>query len=335
MIRDTHDRWKTALFKRRAAGSVRDLQPGRPGRVGDDDFLVLSVMRDTELLVVQFVEYYLALGASQIVVLDNGSRDGTLDLLSRYPEVTVIASDLPFRTYKSQLKGYLVDRYARDRWALSVDADEHFDFPYSNVLGMNRLLAYLNANSFTSVVCYMLDLFAEGAFDRHSLAPGDDLSTIYRFYDISEIGELPYAARFGSDNRISLPQIPWKTGGIRQSVFGTKFGLTKHPLTRHVGRVTYRPAHRVVNANLADLTGVLYHYKLLSNLLGQARAAKDARNYSNDSRQYKAYLHTLEAQPGLAFKRPTARLLASVDQLVDERFLYVGNAFEKCVAEFT
>jgi len=330
-MRELGRKWKAALARRRVAASVRELQPGHPGRVGDEDFFVLSLIRDGELLVGQFVEYYLEQGASRIVVLDNDSRDGTLDLLSGYPEVTVIQSDLPYRVFKTQLKTYLVDRYARGHWALSVDVDEHFDFPHSRALGMHGLLAYLNANDFTSVVSYMLDLFAEGVFARHVAAPGDDLSKIYRFYDVSEIDELPYAVRSGGKNRISLPRIPWKIGGIRRAVFGTKFGLTKHPLMRHVDRVTFVPSHRVENAHIADLTGVLYHYKFLSNLREKARVATTRGNYARDSEQYEAYLRTLEAQPDLVLKRPTAREFGSVEQLVDEGFLYVGDAFRKYV----
>jgi hypothetical protein len=326
--------WKTALSRRRVVATIRELQPGRPRGIGDEDFLVLSVILNAELLVGQFVEYYLERAASRIVVLDNGSHDGTLDILSRYPEVTVIQSTLPFRTFKTQLKRYLVDRYARGRWALSVDVDEHFDFPHSGALGMRGVLRYLNANEFTSVVSYMLDRFAAGNFGRHVAAPGDDLSKLYPLYDISEIDELPYVGRAGGSNRISLPQIPWKSGGIRRSVFETKFGLTKHPLTRHVGRVNYHPAHKVMNANLADFTGVLYHYKLLSSLLDQARIAEVGQNYAKKSRQYRAYRRTLEAQPGLVLERPTARSLGSVEQLVDERFLYVGDAFGKYVETF-
>ena len=68
-MRSPVDRWKAALSRRRVAASIRELRPGLPAAVGDQDFLVLSVVRNAELLIGQFVEYYLERAASRIVIL--------------------------------------------------------------------------------------------------------------------------------------------------------------------------------------------------------------------------------------------------------------------------
>src|SRR3712207_1634759 len=36
---------------------------------------------------------------------------------------------------------YLVDRFGEGRWTLYVDIDEFFDYPYSDVVGLDSLLA--------------------------------------------------------------------------------------------------------------------------------------------------------------------------------------------------
>src|SRR5215210_6883062 len=101
-----------------------------PERVQYDtnELVVLCLVRDGRPYVRSFVEHYLSLGAKHIFLLDNGSTDGTLEVASEHESVTVFQSTLPFKDYQSTMKQYLVERFARGRWSLSVDIDELFDY---------------------------------------------------------------------------------------------------------------------------------------------------------------------------------------------------------------
>ena len=159
---------------------------------GRHELIVLCVVRDGALHVKSFLEHHLALGVAHIVLLDNGSTDATIDLARRYDRVTILHTTCPYRKYETILKRYLVDRFSRDRWSLFVDIDERFDYPYSDVIDLGGLLAYLNEHSYTAVVAQMLDMFGDGPLDRPDGTPEDTLEDKYPYYDISAVEKHDY-----------------------------------------------------------------------------------------------------------------------------------------------
>src|SRR5215216_7462661 len=162
---------------------------------GIDELVVLVLLRNGRPYIKPFIEHYFSLGVKHIVFLDNGSTDGTVETLQQYDNVTVLGSGLPYKRYNIIMKQYLVERFGRGRWTLSTDMDELFEYPYSDVVSLKRLLGYLNEHSYTAVVTYMLDMFAETL-----LPPAEDPSTqyedlkeVYRFYDISGVRTRDYS----------------------------------------------------------------------------------------------------------------------------------------------
>ena len=59
--------------------------------------------------------------ARDVVVVDSGSTDGTLDLLARYPNVRVFTR--PFRSHADQTNFALRETGITTEWVLSIDAD--------------------------------------------------------------------------------------------------------------------------------------------------------------------------------------------------------------------
>lgn len=141
------------------------------------------------------LEYYFTLGAKHVVFLDNGSTDGCVEVLKNYDNVTVLRTRVPYKTYNVAIKRYLIERFGRGRWTLSVDQDELFDYPYSDVVSLKSLLGYLSENSYTAVVAYMLDMFPERISEDYSLAEDlslEELKETNRFYDISGVTRESY-----------------------------------------------------------------------------------------------------------------------------------------------
>lgn len=316
-------RWLLRLY-------VEHLHGPEQVEAGNEELVVLCLLRNGRHHVASFVEHYLSLGAKHLVFLDNGSTDGTPDLLRGYENVTVLRTELPFRRYQLLMKQYLIERFGWRRWSLCADVDELFDYPYSDVLGLDAFLGYLNERSYTAVVAQMLDMFPEQPLSEAAETTDKGLKELHRFYDTSDIRTHDYnASGAGTGNVLANEEIDVLQGGIQRLIFGISPMLTKHPLVFYEG--TLRPMdmseHWVSEARIADVSCVLYHYKLLGSLYGLVRDEVDSRRYPNRHGKYDKYLKVLESAPSLELKRETARELGSVNELVGNQFLVASRGY--------
>ncbi len=297
-----------------------------------DELVVLCLVRNGRPYVRSFVEHYSSMGAKHTVFLDNGSTDGTVKALEGYDNVTVLRSSLPFKRYQMLMKRYLIERFGRGRWTLSVDMDELFDYPYSDVVSLGSLLRYLKEGSYTAVVAQMLDMFPERPISDAASNEDEPLKGVHRFYDISNVREqnywdFPFVSGVG--NVLANEEIGIYRDGIQNTLFGTLPALTKHPLIFLDGEVkpVDRSAHSVSNARVADLTCVLFHYKFTDYLYELIRDAARRENYMRDSGKQKKWLKVLEETPELLIKGDTSRELKDVNDLVENGFLTVSKEY--------
>ena len=310
-----------------------------PAEVGyaKDELIVLCQTRDSRHYIRAFVEHYLSLGAKHLVFLDNGSTDGTVDALEIYDEVTVLRTELPYKTYNVAMKQYLIERFGKGRWSLLVDIDELFDYPYSDVVSLKALLGYLNEHRYTAVVAHMLDMFPEEPISRNGPVFEDEpLKELYRFYDLSNTSLHDYRLAGDTGNALANEEVGIVRGGIRKTLFGNDATLIKHPLILlddHIKPMDLSD-HWVGNARVADFTGVLFHYKLTNRLYGDvARSVEQDNRSEHGTRRYGKYRRVLEANPVLRIKQHTARELGSVNELVENGFVVVSRAYMSFVAQ--
>src|SRR5215212_3800268 len=225
---------------------------------GEDELVVVCLVRDGRPYVKSFVEHYRSLGAKHLFFLDNNSTDGTVEALKNYDNTTVLRSTLPYKGYRLAFKRFLIGRFGkRERWCLYADIDELFDYPYSDVVRLGSLLGYLTEKSYTAVAAQMLDMFPEEALSGSASSPDEPLKERHRFYDISNI-QTKGIKEHGRNNIYESDDIEYFLGGIRSTLFGTKAYLTRFALMFSDGRL--KPfagsGHRVDNARVADLTSV-------------------------------------------------------------------------------
>src|SRR5215208_5689769 len=266
-----------------------------------DELVVVCLVRDGRPYVKSFVEHYRSLGAKHLFFLDNGSTDGIVEALNNYNDVTVLQTMLPYKEYKHLMKQYLMGRFGKkDRWCLCVDIDELFDYPYSDVVALDSFLGYLSSNSYTAVAAQILDMLSEESLSgREGTLEDEPLKERHRFYDISNISRRSNKRRhFRHNNALENDDIVMFSSGIRGAIFGdNRILLTKHPLVFLNGKVkplTPGP-HWVANANIADISCVLLHYKFLDGYFHkQAAQAVREGQYYNASARYKRYLEVLD-----------------------------------------
>ena len=306
---------------------------------GNNELIVLCVVRDGQYYMESFIEHYLSKGIKHIVFLDNGSNDQTISIAKRYKQVTILSCLLPYRKYEIPFALYLINRFGNRRWSLRVDIDELFDFPFSDRIGLSSLLSYFNSYGYTAAVTQMLDMFSCQIMNNPLSSRPKNLCDVYRYYNVNDIKKERYGSHFGNSNMVSNQHIGAYFGGIRKRKFDLhRVCLTKHsliyydkkvkPVFKKNNRILGHPsAHGVAKAKLADLTCVLYHFKFNSGLHEQAKFAVKENNHYRQSLEYRRYLDVLNDTPGLNMKDDDAAILGSVNDLVENGFLNISENY--------
>jgi hypothetical protein len=224
----------------------------------------------------------------------------------------------------------MIDRFGKkNRWCLCADIDELFDYPYSDIIGLDSLLSYLNSKEYTAVAAQMLDMFPEKPLSGRGIEADEPLKEAHAFCDFSNLRRGRNLTRHADErnNVLDNEQIESFRGGIRNTVFGTLPYLTKFPLVFLDNRI--RPmdgsSHRVSSARIADITCVIFHYKFVDqHFQAQVAQAVEEEHRLLNSAIYKKYSEVLSNTPKLQIRQETSREIHSVADLLDNQFLVVS-----------
>lgn len=302
---------------------------------GPEELVVVTMVRDAEPWLPTYLSHYRRLGAAHVVMLDNGSSDGTVEIGRSCDDVTVLSTSLPYAPYFVVLKRWLVRRFGRGCWTLVADADELFDYPFSRRLDLRSFLRYLNRHGYTAVTAQNLEMVAPEPLASVQGRREEDLEELYRFYDISDI-ERSKDKYWVHMNDGAVDAQYSHTGGIRRSVFGwTGSMLTKQPLLRHDGRMNVFPydGHFVTNARLADVSGVFRHYKFIGSFYEHVEREIEKEAHYDDARIFKRYEEVIEDDPELDLCGPEARRYRAAEDLLESGFLVASDRFRAWVRE--
>jgi hypothetical protein len=325
--------WEAALERYvrplRLRLAVRHVAGPRRVAYGEDELLLISVVRNGARHLDAFLDHHLALGVRHIVLLDNGSTDGTAERAAGRERVTVLRAACPYEKYENVMKRYLARRFSRWRWNLCADIDELFDWPCSDALPLRGLLAYLNHHGYTAALAQMLDLFSGEPLD----APEGDAASSprerFRLYDLANVRRREY--RHGTPGH---PAIAEHRGGVRDAFFQSNNSLTKAALVRlERGVEVFVDWHHARNVRLADVSCLLLHYPFAGFAEKVADAVRTGRYGTMTTPQYENYWSVLQEHPGLTLRTPAAREYHGTAELVEQGFLVVSDAFRRWVAE--
>lgn len=304
--------------------------------VGEDELVVLCIGREAEPWVTSFVEHHLALGAKHIFYLDNGSEDDTVARLSRYDHVSVFTTDISFKRYEVGLRRWITRTFGWKRWSLYCDADELFDYPYSDRLALPDFLRYLRHYGYKTVTGQMLDLFSDKPFSQLHSSPDDSLKETYRFYDLSDLVPT-HEVYWIRDGDLENRDISCLFGGIRKRFFGDDcLLLTKHPLVHadeSVGIYTY-DGHFMTGGRVADISTALLHYKYVGSLPERVRKTVAEEWHNKAGALYGGLSGVLGQSPDLCLRLDSAMELQGMDELVERGFLVVTDEYRRWVEQY-
>ncbi len=331
--------WRARMLTRRTrlAASLRRVHGPRRFALAADDVVVVVLVRDGLFYLDRLLAHHRSLGARHFVFVDNGSTDGTVERLRGEEGCVVLRTDLPFLHYEVLAREAAARRYARGHWVLFSDTDEMFDFAGSDVLGLPGLARYLAGRGHTAMVAQMLEMFPRGPILAQDARPYDDVLEDCRHYDLSAVEAHDYRrfplgwSGIAARNAVSDARVTLMTGGIRAKVFGEACGLSKHPLVFLGEGVTgCAHPHCAAGATVSDVTGVIRHYKFTDGSFARDRLA--ATGTRGNTREARARLDALEADPALSLFSDEARTWSGPEALHAEGFLVRSEAYEAHVA---
>lgn len=306
---------------------IRHVHGAHPTPLTNREFYVFCLVRNGEEHIDEFIHHYRALGAKQILLIDNQSEDRTVEKAKSYENVTVFSSSLHFAKYECRMRRSFLKHFCKNTWVMAVDIDEHFDFPGRSRAGMSELIAYLNTHQYTAVTACMLDMFTVGS--RCQDAP-TNFSTRYPFTDITDIEKSAYPVNWLTHHNTVPHGIGIYKNGIRKIALQTdhEFLLVKHPLMFVDQSITpFTHPHYCANARIADITCILLHYKFTNGFV--ARSLKIAK--ASDTHPYWAKENLLYAEYFAHINPSTlaekAYSYRSVDDLAEKHFLYVSDCY--------
>ena len=109
--------------------------------------VVISVIRDEGHRLAFFLQYYRDLGFEHFICIDNGSTDGTAELLSGFDDVSLLSAHGSYKAarFGNDWINEVINRHCREKWVLYVDADEFLVYPHCDTRPIDQLTTYIES----------------------------------------------------------------------------------------------------------------------------------------------------------------------------------------------
>ena len=286
----------------------RELAPlaDRTAAIDRQSILLFSTMRNERVRLPYFLRYYRDLGVNHFLFVDNDSDDGTPEYLLDQPDVSLWSTKA---SYKRALFGAdwlngLQKRYAHNHWALVVDCDEFFVYPFCDTRPLRALTDWLDSSSVRSFSAMLLDMYPKGPVSSHHYGEGQDPFEIAGWFDSGNYT----ISRNPTNGNL------WIQGGPRARIyFGTEPqkapALNKIPLVKWHRDYAYASSTHMLLPRGLNLvydewggekaSGCLLHAKFLDTLAAKSAEEMVRRQHYSNSDEYRAYEAGLRSNPDL------------------------------------
>jgi len=296
-------RWQRRRRLWRARVHARDLVPvtDRTGAIARGDVLLVCTLRNERARLPWFMSYYRGLGVGHFLIVDNGSDDGTGDWLAGQADVSVWRTTASYKAanFGVDWVNALLGRHAHGHWALVVDADEFFVYPFCDTRPLRALTDWLDDAGLRSFGTLLLDLYPKGPVAATPCVEGQNPFEIACWFD---------SANYTITRNPRLRNL-WVQGGVRARAFFADKphaapALNKIPLVKwHRAYAYVSSTHMLLPRGLnlvydtlggEKASGCLLHAKFLATLTDKAREELARGEHYAESREYRAYAQGLE-----------------------------------------
>ena len=325
-------RWAEVIrLDRRVAGPPIHLErlDDRPLPPPGGEIRLFTRLRNEALRLPWFLDFYRAQGVSRFVVVDNGSDDGSRELLLAQPDVHLYLTTDSYAVYGGGMRwlNELLERHGCGAWCLTVDVDELLAYPHAEHLDLRGLIAHLDRQGAEALQGFMLDLYGEDSLQRLAYAPGDNPLRTCRCFDRSGYVERDH------------PDFPFRTvtGGLVARYFyaGLQDGVYLHkvPLVRWQPGLRYTSStHTLFPVPLAEESCVLLHLKYMADFVDRARIEAERKQYWQGAKRYAVFHRSIAGGSEGDFRCALTERLTSTRQLVELGLLRSSPALDALAA---
>jgi len=302
-LRWTRKRW---LWRARRKGRALIPMADRTDRIGKGAVLLFATLRNERVRLPYFLRYYRGLGVGHFLFVDNGSDDGSADYLAAQPDTSVFVARTSYKAARFGMDwmNALLGRHAHGHWALVVDVDEFFVYPFCDTRPLPALTDWLDGAGLRSFGTLLLDMYPKGPVMDQPCIEGQNPFEIAAWFDSAN-----YTISRNAQNR-NL----WIQGGPRARAFFADQpqaapALNKIPLVKWDRGFAYVSSTHMLLPRGLNLTydtlggekasGCLLHAKFLATLGDKAREEQERGEHYAGGREYHAYAAGMEDRTDL------------------------------------
>ena len=157
----------------------------RPIAVTGGAPVVICPVRNEIKFLPHFLKHYRSLGVKEFIFIDNGSTDGSTEMLLQQPDAYVMYTEQSFKdaNYGMSWVNSIIRDHCLSKWVLFVDCDEFLIFPESESRDLKSFCAYLSTKGFNCAPAAMIDMYPEGNFLDLHLHDTDDIFVKMPYFD--------------------------------------------------------------------------------------------------------------------------------------------------------
>ncbi len=292
-----------------------------------DAISVVFCIRNEKFRLQAFLEFYRRLGVTQFFAIDNNSTDDTLEYLLEQADVHV------FRTKQSYNKANagrdwtsaIAKQHCLNRWVLTLDVDEFLVFPFSETVSLPTLTRYLDSQGYEGLFTLFLDFYGRHELSRAEYKEGDSPFDVCGFHDS--------ASSYSCVETANFPYVMIK-GGPRQRLFWDASDHRSGPAMRKIPLVKWQSGfeylfstHSCTNINLADVTGVLAHFKFLSHLKDFSAEEVKRNDRIANSSDWKKYANRLKEEDIVLFDESVSQKWESSNTLIETKLITCSKRY--------
>jgi hypothetical protein len=300
----------------------------KPIPAGNNEIRLFTMARNESLRLPYFLDYYMNRGVDRVFLIDNNSTDDTVKMALQYDRVHVFQTMESFKNYYNWTES-LLRRYGRGHWCVGVDLDEYLIYPHSERVAIDHFIEFLEQHHFSAVYCLLLDMYAGSDTHGISYQQGEDPLRYTPYFD----PEFDMEHRYFHDVKFRRQ---FKTlrfgGGMRKRVFGVDPNCTKVPLFKFErGILTAAGMHAIDGAVVADVRGVVLHFKYLQDFMARSIEEADRQQHAAGAFLYKQMAEKLRDDASTNFYYEGAVKFESTRQLLDLGMMASSPEYESFV----